>query len=52
MSKLLEDKDNKKKTNFKNFNHTNSIIHKQLKNNLSLSESFLNLNNKTNVQMI
>lgn len=40
MSKLLEDKDNKKKTNFKNFNHTNSITHKQLKNNLSLSESF------------
>ncbi len=48
MSKLLEDEDNKKKTNFKNFNHTNSITHKQLKNNLSLSESFLNLNNKTN----
>ena len=40
MSKLLEDEDNKKKTNFKNFNHTNSITHKQLKNNLSLSESF------------
>ena len=46
MSKLLEEEDNKKKINFKNLHHSNSIDNKQLKNKITLSESFLNLNNK------